>query len=96
MVGDHISDHSVISEIRKISKICKEFNTKKRAGDGGGLSVEEEYVWDGEHNSYISGLCVWLDGRPLAEMKEMGEILDLVNNSDVLFSPSVKTSRNRS
>ena len=44
VVGEHISDHSVISEIRKIGKICKEFNTKKRAGDGGGLSVEGEDV----------------------------------------------------
>ena len=96
VVGDHISDHSVINEIRKISKICKEFNTEKHAGDGGGLSMEGEYVWDGEDDSYISDLCVWLDGGPLAEMREMGEILDLVNNSDVLFSPSVKTSRNRS
>ena len=28
----------------RLEKFCKEFNTKKRAGDGGGLSVEGEYV----------------------------------------------------
>lgn len=43
----------MFSEVRKIGKVCKEFNAWKRAGGGHGLDVEGEYV---------SGLGIWVDG----------------------------------
>ena len=59
-----------------------------------GLGVEGENLRNGEDDSYIFGLGIWVDGRPFAEMRKMGDNR-FSKQVRCATPPGDKTSRNR-
>lgn len=59
-----------------------------------GLGVEGENLRNGEDDSCIFGLGIWVDGRPFAEMRKMGDTR-FSKQVRCATPPGEKTSRKR-